>query len=184
MLPAGKLQVGDLLATLDGRWLALEGTLDTGRVETVYNLRVTDYHTYFVGSREWGFGVWVHNACYQRVGLSNDLAQEALEFRKGLTNPLTGRNVMVVEYVTEDGSLATKAFLSQGRHTERMIEEGAQVLRIFSEREPCANCFNFIERAFPTAEVNYLFPYMDSATRTPTYAIQSFFGKVLGLIRS
>jgi hypothetical protein len=107
-----------------------------------------------------------------------------LAFRKGLANPLTGRNVMVVEYVAQDGSLATKALLSNGRHTERMIEEGTQVLRIFSERQPCTNCFNFIERAFPTAEVNYLFPYMDKATRTPTYAIQSFFGKIFGLVRS
>jgi len=29
----------------------------------VYNLRIADYHTYFVGSREWGFSVWAHNAC-------------------------------------------------------------------------------------------------------------------------
>lgn len=181
---AGDLQAGDLLATRDGRWLPLEAAHNTGRVETVYNLRIADWHTYFVGSGEWGFGVWVHNAYYQRVPLSNDLAQQALEYRKSLANPLTGRNVMVIEHVTEDGTLATKVFLSRGRHTERMIEEGTQVLRIFTERQPCGNCFNFIERAFPTAEVNYLFPYMNKATRTPTYAIQSFYGKVLGLIRS
>jgi len=35
-----------------------------------------------------------------------------------------------------------------------------------------------------TAEVNFLFPYMDKASRTPTYAIQSFFGKIFGLVRS
>src|SRR5581483_3096131 len=29
--------------------------------ETVYNLRVADYHTYFVGAPEWGFAVWAHN---------------------------------------------------------------------------------------------------------------------------
>ena len=90
----------------------------------------------------------------------------------------------MLEYVTKDGTLATKALLSNGRHTERMIDEGSKVLRLFSERQPCRNCFNFIERAFPTAEVNYLFPYMDKATRTPTYAIQSFFGKIFGLVRS
>ena len=32
---------------------------------TVYNLRVADYHTYFVGSREWGFSVWAHHANYE-----------------------------------------------------------------------------------------------------------------------
>ena len=60
------------LATLDGRWLPLEATLDTGRVETVYNLRVADFHTYFVGSREWGFAAWVHNAYQPPTGLLSD----------------------------------------------------------------------------------------------------------------
>jgi hypothetical protein len=36
---------------------------DTGRWETVYNFRVSDYHTYFVGCDEWGFSVWAHNMC-------------------------------------------------------------------------------------------------------------------------
>jgi hypothetical protein len=34
----------------------------TGEREAVYNLRVADHHTYFVGSRQWGFSAWVHNA--------------------------------------------------------------------------------------------------------------------------
>jgi hypothetical protein len=181
---AGELHAGDRLASHDGQWIVLEDLLDTGKWERVYNLRIQDYHTYFVGSSDWGFSVWAHNACYQRVGVSHDLAQIALEYRRELPNPLTGRNVMVLEYVTKDGTIATLPFVSNGRHTERMIEEGTNVLRIFTERQPCTNCFNFIERAFPTAEVNYLFPYMDKATRMPTYAIQSFFGKIFGLIRS
>lgn len=42
--------------------------LDIGRyfrppLHVVYNMRVEEYHTYFVGSAEWGFSVWVHNAC-------------------------------------------------------------------------------------------------------------------------
>ena len=60
---AGELKEGDLLAgEADGRWLAVERLEDTGRLETVYNLRVQDYHTYFVGSEEWGFSVSAHNA--------------------------------------------------------------------------------------------------------------------------
>jgi len=35
---------------------------DTGAEERVYNLRVAEYHTYFVGCDEWGFSVWAHNA--------------------------------------------------------------------------------------------------------------------------
>src|SRR5207302_1082184 len=32
-------------------------------IARVYNLRISDYHTYFVGCEEWGFSVWAHNAC-------------------------------------------------------------------------------------------------------------------------
>jgi hypothetical protein len=34
---------------------------DSGEVTTVYNVRVADFHTYFVGSEEWGFALWAHN---------------------------------------------------------------------------------------------------------------------------
>ena len=33
----------------------------TERLATVYNLRVLEDHTYFVGAEDWGFSVWVHN---------------------------------------------------------------------------------------------------------------------------
>jgi intein/homing endonuclease len=58
---AGELRVGDLLASHDSQWVPVEDLLNTGQTETVYNLRVTNYRTYFVGGREWGFSVWVHN---------------------------------------------------------------------------------------------------------------------------
>jgi hypothetical protein len=29
----------------------------------VYNCRVAEYHTYFVGDATWGWSVWAHNAC-------------------------------------------------------------------------------------------------------------------------
>jgi hypothetical protein len=34
----------------------------TTQWEKVYNLRVADFHTYFVGKPEWGFSVWAHNS--------------------------------------------------------------------------------------------------------------------------
>jgi len=55
------LEVGDWLWTDENRWVRFEAVSDSGRVETVYNFRVADYHTYFVGSSEWGFSVWAHN---------------------------------------------------------------------------------------------------------------------------
>lgn len=56
------LRVGDLLRSHDGRWVAVEDLLETGEYETVHTVRVSEYHTYFVGCAEWGFSVWAHNA--------------------------------------------------------------------------------------------------------------------------
>jgi len=61
---AGELRPGDALLGHDGGRTAVEEVLDTGESETVYNLRVADYHTYFVGRRAWGFSAWAHNAEY------------------------------------------------------------------------------------------------------------------------
>jgi hypothetical protein len=59
---AAFLEAGNLLVSHDGQVRAVEGLSDTRSVETVYNLRVAEYHTYFVGSPEWGFSVWAHNS--------------------------------------------------------------------------------------------------------------------------
>lgn len=64
-LSAREIQIGDRLSSHDGQWVTVEEVTDLNEVATVYNLRVSDYHTYFVGSREWGFSVWAHNANYQ-----------------------------------------------------------------------------------------------------------------------
>ena len=61
-VPAGSLKSGDLLSTYEGEWVPVEGIDDKGEVETVYNLRVADYHTYFVTCGEIGWSLWAHNA--------------------------------------------------------------------------------------------------------------------------
>jgi len=68
-LPVAGLKVGDELASEDGRWLTVEGVEDTGRDEAVFNFRVGDFHTYFVGCDEWGFSVWAHNICMYHYGI-------------------------------------------------------------------------------------------------------------------
>ncbi len=60
-LPAGKLEPGMELSSHDGQWVPVERVRDTGEHETVYNLRVSDYRTYFVGDQSWGWSVWAHN---------------------------------------------------------------------------------------------------------------------------
>jgi len=70
-----------LLLCEDGTWAAVEDLLDTGEWETVYNLRVANYHTYFVGCDEWGFSVWAHNAEYASNRAKGDaLEREAQRF--------------------------------------------------------------------------------------------------------
>ena len=66
---AQELMAGDHLLSYDGRWTALEAARDAGESAPVYNMRVAEYHTYFVGAGVWGFAIWSHNAdCVHRVG--------------------------------------------------------------------------------------------------------------------
>ncbi len=58
-MPAAELVPGDEVRSVQGNWLRVESSVWTGKRETVYNLEVADYHTYFVGE----LGVWVHNSC-------------------------------------------------------------------------------------------------------------------------
>jgi hypothetical protein len=55
------VRAGDVLVGEDGERVEVEEVYDTGEYATVYNLRVAEYHTYFVGCEEWGFSVWAHN---------------------------------------------------------------------------------------------------------------------------
>ena len=57
-----QLKPGDEFLSDDGRWLPVDSIEDRGEVVPVYNFRLEGYHTYFVGSPEWGFSLWAHNA--------------------------------------------------------------------------------------------------------------------------
>lgn len=61
-IPAGQLQIGDELIGHDGSLSTVEAIRSTDQVATVYNMRIADHHTYFVGGSMWGWDVWVHNA--------------------------------------------------------------------------------------------------------------------------
>jgi hypothetical protein len=67
------LQIGDMLVGHDGQTNAVEDILETGACDSVYNFRVADHRTYFVGDAHWGFTVWAHNACVQPVSRSGML---------------------------------------------------------------------------------------------------------------
>jgi hypothetical protein len=61
-IPAGELTLEDQLVDSQGRPIAIDAIRVTDRLITVYNLRVADLHTYFVGGKVWSFDAWVHNA--------------------------------------------------------------------------------------------------------------------------
>jgi hypothetical protein len=60
--PAGELQPGHLLSTATGEWLPVESITNAHQSVTVYNFRVSNYHTYFIAPRDAAFDVWVHNS--------------------------------------------------------------------------------------------------------------------------
>jgi hypothetical protein len=59
--PAFELNPGDGVLTAAGTWVRVDEVFDTGEWQAVYNLRVADHHTYFVGDDGWGWAAWAHN---------------------------------------------------------------------------------------------------------------------------
>jgi YD repeat-containing protein len=90
-VPAGELQLGDMLIGSQGGLIPIESLSILNDITTVYNFRVADHHTYFVGGTEWGWDIWVHNAeCVTLKGkilLKNN--QEVKEVQEIITNATT-----------------------------------------------------------------------------------------------
>jgi hypothetical protein len=59
--PLNRIVAGDAIWTEASGWVTVDAVEETGQWETVYNFRIADHHTYFVGCDEWGFSVWAHN---------------------------------------------------------------------------------------------------------------------------
>jgi hypothetical protein len=71
--PTEELKPGDLLLTHSSGWIAIDDIKNPNATVDVYNLRVADDRTYFVGSAKWGFAVWVHNdACIPEFDLNRE----------------------------------------------------------------------------------------------------------------
>src|SRR5207253_3006379 len=61
-IPAGSFQPGDQFRSSDGQWVTVEKVVDNKEITDVYNFRIVDHHTYFIGGPHWGFSVWAHNS--------------------------------------------------------------------------------------------------------------------------
>lgn len=107
--PARELQPGQLLATMDGRYLPLITLASTVKTETVYNFRIAEGHTYFVGTPEWNSALWAHNRCNAWKGYEDGIAglyggKQAFKSRTFYTD--TG-NIRVADRRTVVGGLDT-----------------------------------------------------------------------------
>jgi hypothetical protein len=76
---AFELRPGDRVLCADGSSVAVDAVVDTGEWLPVFNLRIADHHTYFVGDVGWGFSVWSHNTCFQ--GADPNLASTGEAYR-------------------------------------------------------------------------------------------------------
>jgi hypothetical protein len=119
-IPAAYLEVGEHFLSDDGQEIELTAVHRTLKTETVYNFRVADHHTYFVGGKGWGFSVWVHNTYGRQLkGTANDgsLMGDALDYRKQIGHASGSEsdymiNIAVVRYKTKTGQIRTRAFRS------------------------------------------------------------------------
>lgn len=90
---ANQLKPGDQLVGHNDVLATVESVEETHREADVYNMRVANDHTYFVGEASWSFSLWVHNT-YSPQLLDDGLygiVDEAGELVKipGTENPLT-----------------------------------------------------------------------------------------------
>ncbi len=77
------LKVGDRLRSDDGQTVTVEAVCDSGTIETVYNCRVAEYHTYFVGGAAWQWSVWAHNACNVEQARTSAARHGGVEIAEG-----------------------------------------------------------------------------------------------------
>ncbi|MBI1916813.1 MAG: SEC-C domain-containing protein [Planctomycetes bacterium] len=120
--PLAEIQPGDWIRTDDG-WVEVNKVEDTGRYETVYNLKVADYHTYFVGAQDWGFGVWAHNTCKDIVDpttgkVLKTAAQVEAEIEAGLI--AKGVNPALAKRITAEAAKP----LADGNLLHELVQNG------------------------------------------------------------
>ncbi|VTS06511.1 polymorphic toxin-type HINT domain-containing protein [Tuwongella immobilis] len=122
-IEARSLTPGHQLRTLDGSSIDVESLAETGQWQPVYNLRVADWHTYFVGDDEWGFAVWAHNAYGQFVEYASN---------NGLT---AGQARYAFRVLRQRGETALRAYLARNNVAAHVADAAIAQARIPSARK-------------------------------------------------
>jgi hypothetical protein len=123
------LTIGDRLLTESGEWAVVDDLLDTGEWQTVYNLRVADFHTYFVGCDEWGFSVWAHNATCAVADTPQAKANYEALFKKGVQGELEFVHQVKPHKVTDMADLHGQLQGQVARMNEIIQTEGLAGLK-------------------------------------------------------
>jgi hypothetical protein len=121
--PAAALAAGDWVSTLAGGWVAVEEAYETGEYATVYNLRVADYHTYFVGAEGWGFGVWAHNH-YRLLADVLQAAPEVADTARQTLERLAKDRIPHGEKARQSSLAAFRALLEKRLTFNRLLANG------------------------------------------------------------
>ena len=99
-------------------------------------------------------------------GKQGTLSRHAYDLRKSSGVPPT-KNIAIAEYKIGDETF-TKPFISAGRHNHSEVKairelapQNATVRRVYSERSPCAECWEKLRKAegFEDAELSYTVPH-------------------------
>jgi hypothetical protein len=144
---ARELKAGDQLVSHDGQLLAIDAVRVTDQIANVYNIRVADYHTYFVGGAAWGWDVWAHNACkFEKIdGEGKPIFTSGLKGRRefetlrkaNLTEPNNFPVIDHVDYRTSVGTSIktidlTSKYASDPKLFQAQIRTYVEKLRAFS----------------------------------------------------
>jgi hypothetical protein len=86
-VPAGELEIGDLVYKADGEFGTVESVAVVCRLQPMYNLTVVRAHTFFVGDEQW----LVHNDCDSAIARARDHIDDFQVSRKHLSGAKGGR---------------------------------------------------------------------------------------------
>ncbi len=137
---AGELQVGEQLLGHDGKLVQIESIGSTGEVTTVYNLRVADFHTYFVGGGLWGFDVWVHNqynapssATVAELGLSKATSRQRLNTALGsvVGDGKAGHHLLPLEAISDSRTAGIVEAAARGGFSMNGSNNGVLLSQLF-----------------------------------------------------
>jgi hypothetical protein len=134
--PASDLRIGERIATAT-QWVEVEDIQATKEVVLLYNFRITQHHTYFVGKRQLGIGIWVHNSYDGDLGNAPVKGNQVMDFEQSVARSVTGdgltgdhipSNAALIEWWTNlMGRKLTKAEAKSIRNAGNTIIEECPV---------------------------------------------------------